>query len=238
MTKYKLFSIIVPVYNEDRTIGKLLKKLLGVKFPIDFEVICIDDGSSDNSGKIIKKIMKKNSKIQYFYKGNGGKGSAIRMGFKKSSGDILAVQDADLEYDPNDFLKMIKIIMSGKTNVVYGSRYMEDLGKFEKNDHLTYKIHLYGNKLLSFLSSLLYGAKLTDMETCYKMFTRNVYEKFNLVSDKFDIEPEITAKIIKSGEKIIEIPIRYHSRDFKDGKKITWIDGLIAVFSLVKWKFK
>jgi len=233
-----ILSIVIPVYNEEKTIEEILEKVSSIKLSAQIEIICIDDGSSDDSAKIIKRYISKNENIaiSYHYKQNGGKGSAIRLGFEKSIGDVITIQDADLEYDPNDYHKLLEQILCG-SKVVYGSRYLSEIGHLKENNHITFKIHKFGNWSLSLLTSLLYNARLTDMETCYKMFTREVYNKINLKADKFDIEPEITAKICKAGYKITEVPINYYSRDFSEGKKITWKDGIAAAWCLVKYKF-
>jgi dolichol-phosphate mannosyltransferase len=228
-------SIIIPVYNEEKTIEIILKKVMNIKIPIEKEIICVDDGSTDDSPNIIKRLSYK--ELFYYYKENGGKGSAVRFGLNKASGDILLIQDADLEYDPGDYVKLLEPILTNKTKVVYGSRYLSEKGHLKEHNHLTFKMHKIGNSFLSFLTSFLYSQKLTDMETCYKMFTREVYGKLDLNANKFDIEPEITAKILKGGYKIKEIPINYYSRDYKEGKKITWRDGLKAVYTLLRYRF-
>ncbi|MGV8150737.1 MAG: glycosyltransferase family 2 protein [Candidatus Woesearchaeota archaeon] len=238
--KLKKLSIIIPVYNEEKTLAIILNKVLSVKLPsnIEKEIIIVNDGSKDKSESIIKLFVKKYPQIKYFYKKNGGKGSAIRLGLKKSIGDILVIQDADLEYDPQDFKRMIKPIISGQADVVYGSRYLSPKGHLKENNHTTFQLHWIGNTFLSLMTSILYFKYITDMETCYKMFTREVYSKLNLTSNTFDIEPEITAKILKNKHRIVEISIKYFSRDFSEGKKITWRDGIKALFSLIKWRFK
>lgn len=238
-SKFKLISIVVPVYNEEGTIKEILEKLFKVKLPLKKEIVCIDDGSSDLSAKIIKRFIKNNNaNIHYFYKKNGGKGSALRLGFKKAKGDIITIQDADLEYNPSDFKKLIKPILDKKAKVVYGSRYTSEKGHLKENKHLTFQIHKIGNKMLSCFTTLLFFHRLSDMETCYKMFTREVYEKLELKANDFRIEPEMTAQIIKKGYKIKEIPISYFSRDFNEGKKITWKDGVKALFFLFKERFR
>jgi len=239
MQKFKLISIIIPIYNEEKTVKKVLEKLIKIKFPLKKEIICIDDGSIDNSADIINNFINKNKeeKIYYFYKRNQGKGSAVRLGLKKSKGDILAIQDADLEYEPEDLKKMIQLILKGNAKAVYGSRYLSEKGHLKENDTITFRIHKIGNNLLSFLTTILYLQNITDMETCYKMFTREVYKKIHLYLNDFGIEAEITAKIRKLGYRIKEVPINYFSRDFREGKKITWKDGLKALFYLIKFRF-
>jgi glycosyltransferase involved in cell wall biosynthesis len=233
-----ILSIIIPVYNEEKTINKIISKVLSIRLPVKKEIIIVNDGSKDGSDKIIKKIIKQNNFIKYFSKSNGGKGSAIRFGFTKAKGDIFIIQDADLEYKPSDYNKLLKPILLKRTEVVYGSRYLSEKGHLKEHNHLTFKIHKIGNTFLSSLTSILYKQKITDMETCYKMFTRKVYNSIKLESNGFEIEPEITSKIIKAGFNIMEVPISYFSRDFEEGKKITWKDGVKAAIHLIKYKFK
>ena len=227
-------SIIVPVYNEEKTLEKIVDKVQKVDFEdVKTELIIIDDCSRDNSWNVINSLSKKHKNIRiYKQKKNMGKGAAIRKGFENALGDIIVIQDADLEYNPEEFKKMLKIILNGKSKVVYGSRLLG------KSKGFTIWSHYYGNKLLSLLTRILYGKKITDMETCYKMMTKEVAKKIKLVSNKFDIEPEITAKIIKMNYKILEIPINYEGRSFKEGKKISWKDGLKAIWVLIYWRLK
>lgn len=239
--KMKKLSIIVPVYNEETSIEKIINKVISVKIPLTKEIICIDDGSTDKSADIIKRLISANDSqadIKYYYKTNGGKGSAIILGFEKATGDVFIIQDADLEYDPFDYTSLLQPILENKNKVVYGTRYNCAFGHLKDNNHSTFVIHKFGNKMLSILTSILYLNKITDMETCYKLFTRDVYDKLHLKSPDFSIEAEITAKILKLGYKIKEVPIHYYSRDFHEGKKITWKDGLKAAISLLKFRFK
>jgi len=232
---YKL-SIIIPVFNEEKTFSILLDRVLKVRFPIKIELVIVDDGSKDKTLAIAKKYSKKYSFIKVFSKKNGGKGSAVRLGLKKASGNLFVVQDADLEYDPNDLLNLLKFINQGYP-VVYGSRFKSNIGHL-KNNLFTYHLHTAGNQFLSFLTSILYFQWITDMETCYKMFTKSVLKSIgHLEANHFELEPEITAKILRSAYKIKEVPINYHSRSFDEGKKITWRDGLVAVKYLIKYKF-
>jgi dolichol-phosphate mannosyltransferase len=237
---YELLSIVIPVYNEERTVEILLEKVLKAKLPIKREVVIIDDGSADSSPKIIGKVISRHpgQQIRYYRKANGGKGSAVRMGFEKAKGDIFLIQDADLEYDPSDYRSLINPILKGKSQVVYGSRYLSERGHLKENSHLTFKIHKLGNDFLSLLASMLYGQRFTDIETGYKLFTSKVYSRLRLESDDFRIEPEITSQILKLGYRITEVPINYYSRDFNEGKKITWRDGVKAAGLLVWLRLK
>ncbi len=237
----KKLSIIIPVYNEEASIEKIITKVISVKIPLAKEIICIDDGSTDNSGQIIKRLISASNAqadIKYYCKNNGGKGSAIMAGFEKATGDAFIIQDADLEYDPADYNSLLGPILEGENKVVYGTRYHSAYGHLKENNHHTFIIHKFGNRMLSILTSALYLNKITDMETCYKLFTRDVYDKLHLKSNDFSIEAEITAKILKLGYKIKEVPIHYYSRDFNEGKKITWKDGIKAAISLFKFRFK
>jgi len=229
-------SIIVPVYNEERTITNILDVLCRLDLGVKKEIIIVDDGSKDNSKKIIKKYIeraksKKGVKFKFLTKPNGGKGSAIKKGFKMATGDIVTIQDADLEYDPADYKKLIKPIMDKKQSVVYGSRFLN------KQTPL-YKSFFLGNKFLTLLTQILYNSKITDMETCYKVFRKDIVKSLNLRANRFDMEPEITAKILKRGIKIVELPISYNPRTIEEGKKINWKDGLQAIYTLFYWKFK
>lgn len=229
-------SIIIPVYNEEKTILKILNKLSKVNLKINKEIIMINDGSKDNSRKIIEDYLKKQKKtknITYklLSKKNGGKGSAIRAGMNLSTGDIITVQDADLEYNPEDYRKLIKPIIEGKAKIVYGSRFL-------KRHTPLYKIYFWGNKFLTLLTKILYNTKITDMETCYKVFKADIIKNIKIKANHFDFEPEITAKILKLGIKIKEIPISYNPRTIKEGKKINWKDGLQAIWTLIYWRFR
>ncbi len=223
-------SIIIPVYNEKATILQLLDKVEKVESPqnTEKEIIIIDDYSTDGTRELLNGLRSK-YKIIYHNK-NHGKGAAIRTGLKKASGDFIIIQDADLEYDPNEYSKLLQPILDRETQVVYGSRF---LGQHSPR----YKLFYLGNKFLSLLFSILYGQKISDMETCYKIFRREVIENIIIKSNRFNFEPEITAKIIKAGYKIKEIPISYQSRSFAEGKKIGWRDGVVAIYCLIKYRF-
>jgi glycosyltransferase involved in cell wall biosynthesis len=220
-------SVIIPVYNEKNTIEKILDKVLAV--PLEKEVILVDDCSKDGSREILKN-MNRSGVVTVFHDVNKGKGAAIRTGLQYVTGDVVVIQDADLEYDPNEYLKLIEPIRSGQADVVYGSRFS---GKTEKMS-LAYYL---GNKVLTIATNVLYGTKLTDMETCYKMVKAPIFKAMKLRANRFDFEPEITAKLLKSGKTIIEIPISYKGRHWTEGKKITWKDGIAALWSIIKYRF-
>lgn len=223
-------SIIVPVYNEEKTIKEIISRVRAVPLNIDKEIIIIDDFSKDKTREILSKIRDRDIKIIY-HENNKGKGSAIRTGLQHITGDIIIIQDADLEYNPEEYPKLIQPILGGKTKVVYGSRYK---GKITGPNLLS---HLYGNKILTFITKILYLQDISDMETCYKVFKKEVLKDIKLKAKRFDFEPEITAKIIKKGYKIYEVPITYRSRLFDEGKKITWRDGIKALYYLIKYRF-
>jgi len=226
-------SVIIPVYNEEKTIRKVIDKVKKVKLKnISKEIVVVDDCSKDNTKNILKNINDISLKI-LFHKKNVGKGSAIKTGLKSSTGDIILIQDADLEYNPDEYEKLLKPIIEDKAKVVYGSR----LDAIRKNIKNMYKLHYIGNLFLTLITNLLYGAKITDMETGYKVFRREVIKDINLKANRFDFEPEITAKILKKGYKIHEVSISFVGRKFKEGKKITWRDGIKAAYYLIKYRF-
>lgn len=218
-------SVIMPVYNEKATLPQIIEKVLAV--PVEKELIIVDDYSTDGTREVLKNYPNIKVVLQPF---NQGKGAALRAGFKEASGDYVIIQDADLEYDPQDYLKLLAPINEGKAKVVYGSRFM---GKHSFSS----VSHYWGNKALSLLTTILYGAVLTDMETCYKLVPAKFIKNLKLNANRFDFEPEITAKILKNGYKILEVPIGYKGREFDEGKKISWKDGFAAIAALVKYRF-
>ena len=222
-------SIIIPCYNEEKTIKPLLKDIFKIEFPIDHEIIVIDDGSNRNHREIIKEEIK-SKKIKFIrLSKNQGKGVAIRIGLKYSSGDIFIIQDADFEYIPSDIPKLLEPILKNNVNVVYGTR-------FAKRPKDMSKSHYMANKILTKITNILYHTDLTDMETGYKVFTKKVLNKISLNTREFEFEPEITAKIVLNGFKIIELPIDYKIRNF-GGAKINWLDGVEGLFILIQQRF-
>ena len=229
-------SILMPVYNEQATISTILKKVDEVnlaKIGVSKEVIIVDDGSKDKTVKIIKDLQRKYKYITFIqHEKNKGKGGAIKTAIKYSTGDILIVQDADLEYNPEDYFKCILPILKGKAKVVYGSRRLEKSNK--KYSGLSYYI---GGVGVTLLFNLLFFTRLTDEPTCYKTFRSDVIKRIKINSNGFEWEPEITAKIAKKGIKIHEVPIRYFPRSVKEGKKIRWKDGFNAILAIIKYRF-
>ena len=224
-------SVIIPVYNEEKSILKVIDKVKKTKLRgIAKEIIIVDDFSSDGTRRILEKLS--GLKV-FFHQKNMGKGSAIRTALKHATGDIVLIQDADLEYDPKEYRKLLGPIVKGKAKVVYGSR----LASIRKNLKKMYKLHYLGNLFLTAITSVLYGANITDMETGYKVFKKEVIRNISLKAKRFDFEPEITAKILKKGYKITEVPIDFMGRKFSEGKKITWKDGVKAMLYLIKYRF-
>jgi glycosyltransferase involved in cell wall biosynthesis len=220
-------SIIIPAYNEQATIAQIVNRVKSVNLKnISKQIIVVDDGSTDKTLSRLKKL----SGIRLIsLKTNQGKGAAIRAGLKHATGDYVLIQDADLEYDPNDIPKLLQPVKAKKTQVVYGSRFLGP----HKNMLFW---HLMGNKFLSFVTNLLFNTTLSDMEVGYKLIPARLIKSFDLKQKRFGFEPEITAKILKQGIRIFEVPISYTGREFHEGKKITWHDGLKAFFLLIKYR--
>ena len=225
-------SIVMPVYNEKETILKIVEKVIALD--IEKEIIIVDDCSTDGTCELIKeKLDGKYPELRVFYHvANQGKGAALRTGFKHVNGEIVTIQDADLEYEPEEFKDLIKPITDGFADVVYGSRLS---GGKPQRMYLFW--HLVGNKFLTLIANLLYNTTISDMETCYKVMTKRVLDSISLKSKRFNIEPEITAKIFKQHYRVYEMPISYYGRDYSEGKKISWIDGFSAIWTLIKYRF-
>jgi glycosyltransferase involved in cell wall biosynthesis len=223
-----LLSVVMPVYNERDTIEGMIARVLSVP-NLRVELIVVDDGSRDGTSDILRGLQGKYA-FRLLQKPNGGKGSALRLGFKEVTGDLVVIQDADTEYSPEEFPELIELICQGRADVVYGSRF---LGR-----HRVFLFtHYLGNLFLTFLTNVLYNTMLTDMETCYKAMRVDVLRSFTLNSNGFGIEPELTAKIFKRGYRVYEVPITYDGRGYEEGKKITWRDGVVALWVLVKYRF-
>ena len=233
--KYKnKISVIIPAYNEQNTIKEILKKVKNIK--LKKEIIVINDGSRDNTFKILKSVKKKYIDILLNLKKNKGKGYAIRQGLKKASGEIIIIQDADLEYDPQDYYNLVKPIFKNKVNVVYGSRVLNKSRRKISNS-FTNKLRIFANYILTLFSNIINQQNLTDAHTCYKVFRTNLVPKLNLKENGFSFCPELTTKLSSLNEKIKEIPISYSGREYNEGKKIKLSDGFEALITILKYKF-
>jgi glycosyltransferase involved in cell wall biosynthesis len=222
-----LLSVVMPVYNERTTIDEIIRRVLAV--PLRIELIVVDDGSKDGSSELLDALQRELG-FMLVHQANAGKGAALRRAFREVTGDLVVIQDADLEYSPEEFPQLIELIVQGKADVVYGSRF---LGR-----HRAFMFaHYIGNKFVTFATNLLYNTMLTDMETCYKAMKVDVIRSMTLKSNGFGIEPELTAKIFKRGYRVYEVPITYAGRGYEQGKKITWRAGFTALWVLLKYRF-
>jgi glycosyltransferase involved in cell wall biosynthesis len=228
--EYRTLSVVVPVYNERPTLAEVIRRMRAVQLPLELEIIAVDDGSSDGSGQVLQALQ--DSTVRVLSHGrNQGKGAAVRTGLAAARGDLVLIQDADLEYDPEDWLRLLDPILKGKARVVYGSRFTGE----RKN---MFPTHWLGNRVLTLTTNILYQTTLSDMETCYKLFDREVLQGLRIESNRFDFEPEITAKVLRRGERIYEVPISYAGREFAEGKKITWRDGFAAMSALIRYRLR
>ena len=223
-------SVVVPVFNERPTIAEIIRRVRDVDAGLDKEIIVVDDCSTDGTREILQALASPDLKI-ILHEKNRGKGAALRTGFARAGGDIILVQDADLEYDPSEYPRLLGPILDGRADVVYGSRFLGGPHR------VLYFWHSVGNKFLTAFSNMLSNLNLTDMETCYKVFRREVLDKVELKSSRFGFEPEITMKLAKLRYRVYEVPISYSGRDYAEGKKIGWRDGLAALFHLIRFRF-
>ena len=236
--KIKKLTIVVPVFNEGNTIHLILDKIKQVKLLNDLkkEVIIVNDCSTDNTNASIKKYIELNKELDikyYEHEKNKGKGAALHSGIKKATGDYLIIQDADLEYDPEEYNLLLQPVLDGFADVVYGSRFIGG-----KPHRVLFFWHTLGNKFLTFLSNLMTNLNLTDMETCYKLFNTKIIQSLNLKEKRFGFEPEVTAKIAKvKNIRVYEVGISYYGRTYEEGKKIGWKDGFRAIYCILKYKF-
>jgi len=220
----------MPVYNEADTVGEIAEKVM--RLDLEKELVIVNDGSTDGTARELEKLSRKYSEIKVIsLNGNRGKGFALREGFSHITGDVVVIQDADLEYEPGDLEKLLKVIESGKADVVYGSRILGH----NRISHLRYYI---GGRLLSLITNMMYGSAITDEPTCYKMFRKEILDQINLNCTGFEFCPEFTAKVLKTGRKIVELPIHYNPRKMAEGKKIRWYDGLVAMWTLIRLRFR
>ncbi|HEV2664076.1 MAG TPA: glycosyltransferase family 2 protein [Blastocatellia bacterium] len=228
-----LLSILMPVYNEANTIHEIIKRIEAADLgDVRKELIIVDDASKDGTREALDDLRKNGLLKVYFHAQNMGKGAALRTALTYATGDIIIIQDADLEYDPAEYAELIKPILKGRADVVYGSRLSG--AKVARAFNFW---HFVGNKMLTLITNVLYNSILSDMETCYKVFRADVIKNLQIKSNRFNFEPEITAKVLKRKHKLYEMPISYYGRDFSEGKKITWRDGFAAIWALVKYRF-
>lgn len=219
-------SVIIPVYNEKNTLAEIVERVRRV--PIEKEIILVEDGSTDGTREVCRRL--EGAARVIYHEKNQGKGAAIRTGLKEARGDYVIIQDADLEYDPEEYAKLLAPVEKGKAEVVYGSR-------FTGEHRNMFFLHWIGNKFLSLVTNILYNTTLSDMETCYKLFKRELIQAIPLRCRRFEFEPEVTAKVLKRGIRIYEVPISYSGREYHEGKKITWRDGFSALWTLIKYRF-
>jgi len=227
-------SIVIPVYNEAATLKTCVERVLAAEAPLAKDILIINDGSIDNTAAVIETLLAEHpdAPIRIItHVNNQGKGAALRSAFSETRGDIVLIQDADLEYNPVDYPRLLKPILDGRADVVYGSRFV---GSEEKR--VLFYWHSVGNKLLTTLSNMCTNINLTDMETCYKAFRREVLQRITIKSNRFGVEPELTAKIAKAGWRIYEVGISYSGRTYTEGKKITWKDGLAALITIIRFR--
>jgi len=223
-----LLSVVMPVYNERSTVEEIVRRVLAV--PMRIQLIVVDDVSTDGTLEILERLQRELGFTLLKQPTNSGKGSALRLGFAAVAGDLMIIQDADLEYHPEEYPLLTNLITSGRADVVYGSRFL--------GTHRVFLLtHYLGNRLLTFITNVLYNTMLTDMETCYKVMRVDVLRSMELKSNGFGIEPELTAKVFKRRYKVYEVPISYDGRGYEEGKKITWRDGVVALWVLLKYRF-
>jgi len=229
LPRYRKLSVIVPVFNERNTVAEVIRRMRTVELPLDREILIVDDGSDDGTRHVLSQVGDSTVRV-LLHDHNRGKGAAIRTALGHVRGDLVLIQDADLEYDPEDWPKLLAPAMKGRASVVYGSRFTG-----ERRNMLI--LHWIGNRFLSLLTNLLYNSTLSDMETCYKLFDRRVLDGITLRAERFEFEPEVTAKVLRQGIRIYEVPISYTGRELYEGKKITWRDGFSALRTLIKYRF-
>jgi glycosyltransferase involved in cell wall biosynthesis len=222
-------TVVIPVFNEKNTIEEILRRVQAADVGIDKEIIIVDDGSTDGTREILQRLASPAIKI-ILHEKNAGKGGALQTGFSHAEGDVVLVQDADLEYDPREYPALLEPILDGRADVVYGSRFLGGPHR------VLFFWHYVGNRTLTTFSNMLCNLNLTDMETCYKVFKREILQKISLKSKRFGVEPEITAKVAKLKCRIYEVPISYSGRDYAEGKKIGWKDGVAAFFHIIRFR--
>ena len=240
-----ILSVIVPVYNEFETISEIVRRVRAVDLTVkvgfgeesgslvelERDIVVVDDGSTDGTREILRELEREPDVTLVLHDDNRGKGAAVRTGLERASGEVMLIQDADLEYDPRDYPSLLQPILEGRSQVVYGSRFRGGPTK------AMFFWHMVGNRFLTLVTNVLYDSILSDMETCYKVFTRQVADRLDLRASGWGFDPEITAQILKLGYRIYEVPITYTGREFYEGKKIGWRDGLTVLWTLVKYRF-
>jgi glycosyltransferase involved in cell wall biosynthesis len=237
-------SIIIPVYNEIGTIAEIVRRVRAVKLAVpagfgpensavefEREIVVVDDSSTDGTREYLRTLENDPDTVVVFHERNQGKGAAVRTGLRRASGDVMLIQDADLEYDPREYSALLQPIVEGRSRVVYGSRFRGGPTK------AMFFWHMVGNRFVTLVTNVLYDTILSDMETCYKVFTREVADEIDLKSPRWGFDPEITAQILKRGYRIYEVPISYTGREFSEGKKLSWRDGLVVLWTLIKCRF-
>jgi len=227
--EYGMLSVIVPVFNERNTVAEILRRIRGVELPLALEVIVIDDGSTDGTDKVLSALQDSTVRV-VTHRSNQGKGAAVRTGVHTARGDLVLIQDGDLEYDPDDWPRLLEPVIKGKAKVVYGSRFTGERRVLRPTQWL-------GNRLLTLTANVLYRSTLSDMETCYKLFDRAVLDDITIESNGFDFEPEITAKVLRRGYRIYEVPVSYTGREVSEGTKFEWRDWMRALAALVRYRF-
>jgi glycosyltransferase involved in cell wall biosynthesis len=228
-------SVVIPVFNEASTLREIVRRVLAAEVPAEKEIILVDDGSTDGTRDQYETICKEHAGQSIrvlFHDRNYGKGAALRSGFKEATGDIVLIQDADLEYDPRDYPRLLAPILEGRADVVFGSRFVGS-----EAHRVLFFWHYVGNRFLTILSNAFTNLNLTDMETCYKVFRAEVVKQIRITSNRFEFEPEITAKVARRGFRVYEVGVSYAGRDYQEGKKITWRDGIKALAAILRYRF-